>query len=55
MDYRKAPIEATIDTFGFSSLWGSLLSGCRYSRGSLFSGTKNCEMKLTLALSQNEK
>ena len=31
--YRRAPIVATLITFGFSSLWGSLLSGGRYFRG----------------------
>ena len=32
-NYRRVPIVATLVTFGISSLWGSLLSGGRYFRG----------------------
>ena len=31
--YRRVPIVATLVTSGISSLWGSLLSWCRYFRG----------------------
>ena len=30
--YRKVPKVAILVTFGIRNFWGSLLSGCRYSR-----------------------
>ena len=31
--YWKVPMVATLVTFGISNLWGSNISGCRYSPG----------------------
>ena len=50
MVYRKVPIVATLITFGISSLLGLLLTGVITFRRSLFSGNKNHETKLALAL-----
>ena len=55
MDYRQVPIVAPLDIFGVSSLLDSLLWGVITLGGTLFTGTKNHEIKLTLALSRNEK
>ena len=46
MWYRKLP-ELMIDaTFGISSLWSLLLSGCGYFRGIVTFGEKKCYKKL---------